>query len=257
MSHFLVDNDSANHNQEANGLFNQSEEPKRDGCPGTALAFTAVMPLLSAVPGFSAALRQTWYSAAHPARRPAICRSVCPARSTCCSTVEEIQSSEEALIHHTSPAACHLNAKYFHCIFKSKQEEKWARGEQLVGIKAYKGAIESAEQTLRFFITVIFIGEKMWKRRRWNPGTLLSYVTIMHFLVPGISKSPRRVESYLHSLLNPLQMHLSCSNNRSHFPAAHLSVSVPLMAIDRRDSWSRSRVLRWQEQTALLTAPTN
>lgn len=45
-------------------------------------------------------------------------------RPTGPGAVEEIQSSEEALIHHTSPAACHLNAKYFHCIFKSKQEKK-------------------------------------------------------------------------------------------------------------------------------------
>lgn len=45
-------------------------------------------------------------------------------RPTGCGAVEEIQSSEEALIHHTSLAACHLNAKYFHCIFKSKQEKK-------------------------------------------------------------------------------------------------------------------------------------
>lgn len=55
----------------------------------------------------------------------ALSLSVCPTdRPTGPGPVEEIQSSEEALIHHTSLAACHLNAKYFHCIFKSKQEKK-------------------------------------------------------------------------------------------------------------------------------------
>lgn len=52
MSHFCVDNDSANHNQEANGLFSQSEEPRRDGCLGSALAFPAASALPSAVPGY-------------------------------------------------------------------------------------------------------------------------------------------------------------------------------------------------------------
>lgn len=52
-------------------------------------------------------------------------------QQTCPATVKEIQSSEKALIHHTSLAACHLNAKYFHCIFKSKQEKKWARWTSL------------------------------------------------------------------------------------------------------------------------------
>lgn len=52
MSHFCVDNDSANHNQEANGLFSQSEEPRRNGCLGRALAFPAAAALLSAVPGY-------------------------------------------------------------------------------------------------------------------------------------------------------------------------------------------------------------
>lgn len=34
-------------------------------------------------------------------------------------------------------------------------------GERLEGIKAYKGTIESAEQTLSFLITLIFEGEEM------------------------------------------------------------------------------------------------
>ena len=40
-------------------------------------------------------------------------------------------------------------------------------GERLEGIKAYKGTIESAEQTLSFLITFIFEGEEMWERRNW------------------------------------------------------------------------------------------
>lgn len=92
-----------------------------------------------------------------PACRSAISRSVRPAWRTGPGAFKEIQSSEEALIHHTSPAACHLNAKYFHCISKSKQEKKMSTGgEWLDGIKAYKGTIESAGQTLCFLITFIF-----------------------------------------------------------------------------------------------------
>lgn len=52
MSPFCVDNDSANHNQEANGLFSQSEEPRRNGGLGSALAFPVAAALLSAVQGF-------------------------------------------------------------------------------------------------------------------------------------------------------------------------------------------------------------
>lgn len=49
------------------------------------------------------------------------------------------------------------------------------------GIRAYKGTIESAEQTLSFLITFIFEVEEMWERRNFargmsmrNPETLLS-----------------------------------------------------------------------------------
>lgn len=161
MSHFCVDNDSANHNQEANGVFSQSEEPRRDGSLGSALAFPAAAALLSAVPGFLQ--RRDRLGIPLPAQ-PVVPRSVCPTgRPTGPGAVEEIQSSEKALIHHTSPTACHLNAKYFHCIFKSKQEKKWAWGWG--ALKSYKGTIESAEQTLSFLITLIFQGEEMCKRR--------------------------------------------------------------------------------------------
>lgn len=44
-----------------------------------------------------------------------------------------------------------------------------AADEPLEGIKAYKGTIESAAQTLSFLITFIWEGEKMW-RRNWVTG---------------------------------------------------------------------------------------
>lgn len=54
-------------------------------------------------------------------------------------------------------------------------------GERLDGIKAYKGTIESVEQTLSFLITFICEGEEMWESRNWvrgictrKPKTLLS-----------------------------------------------------------------------------------
>lgn len=51
-------------------------------------------------------------------------------------------------------------------------------GERLEGIKAYKGTIESAEQTLSFLITFICEGEEMCEKRRGictrKPKTLLS-----------------------------------------------------------------------------------
>lgn len=84
MSHFCVDNDSANHNHKANGLFSQSEEPRRDARLGSELAFpaaAAAAALPSAVPGY----RQQWCGLGilPPAagRPPAISRSVCPTGS--------------------------------------------------------------------------------------------------------------------------------------------------------------------------------
>lgn len=161
MSHFCVDNDSANHNQKANGLFSQSEEPKRDGCLGSTLAFSAAAALLSVVPGFFCSSKADLVFRCPPSLSSCDLSLCLSDRPTGPGAVEEIQSSEEALIHHTSPAACHLNAKYFHCIFKSKQEKKWAGGaEKLEGIKAYKDTIESAAQTLSFLIMFIFEREE-------------------------------------------------------------------------------------------------
>lgn len=123
MSHFCVDNDSANHNQEANGLFSQSEEPRQDGRLGSALAFPSASTLPWAVPGYLQQGGNLVFRCPLGLSSLALLLCLCN-RSTGPDTVKEIQSSEEALIHHTSPVACHLNAKYFHCIFKSKQEKK-------------------------------------------------------------------------------------------------------------------------------------
>lgn len=45
-----------------------------------------------------------------------------------------------------------------------------AADQPLEGIKAYKGTIESAAQTLSFLITFIWEGEKMCSRRAWVTG---------------------------------------------------------------------------------------
>lgn len=105
-SHFCVDNDPANHNQEPNGLFRQSEEPA--AVPGylRLRGRLGIPPPTWPGPSSCALLLRLWMQRTWP------------------GTVKEIQSSEKALIHHTSLAACHLNAKYLHCIFKSKQEKK-------------------------------------------------------------------------------------------------------------------------------------
>lgn len=81
MSHFCVDNDSANHNQETNGLFSQLEEPGQDGSHWHSLQPLLIPPHPPHPPSCSArlseALRQTWYSDAHPSCRPALCCSAC------------------------------------------------------------------------------------------------------------------------------------------------------------------------------------
>lgn len=124
MSRFCVDEDSANHNQRANGLFSQSEQPRQG-----AVHWHSQQPPLS--PGLCQCFLQQWggLGIPLPSCLSSCALSLCPSnQSTGPGTVTEIQSSEEALIHHASPAPCHLNAKYFHCIFKSKQEKKWAQG---------------------------------------------------------------------------------------------------------------------------------
>lgn len=62
----------------------------------------------------------------------AVPRSACPS-----SRVERRQKkcgpSEEALIHHTSLAACHLNAKYLQRIFKTKTRKEMSGGGRREG----------------------------------------------------------------------------------------------------------------------------
>lgn len=89
-----------------------------------ALAFPAARATPWAVPGYLQRRRRCRLGILLPASGlPSRALSVQPAERAPAPS-KEIQSSEEALIHHTSPAACHLNAKYFHCIFKAKQEKK-------------------------------------------------------------------------------------------------------------------------------------
>lgn len=114
-SHFCVDNDSANHNQGPNGLFRQSEEPGQDGSQ------------LAASPALGQAL---WGFEADLVFRRLSCVLLLCLSAEAADLAGHCQKNSvlwKALIHHTFLAACHLNAKYFHCIFKSKQEKKWAR----------------------------------------------------------------------------------------------------------------------------------
>lgn len=64
----------------------------------------------------------TWYSATS---RPVggVPRSARPG-----SRVKKCGRSEEALIHHTSLAACHLNAKYLQHVFKTKTRKETSGG---------------------------------------------------------------------------------------------------------------------------------
>lgn len=103
-SHFSLDNDSANYNQKANGVFNQSEEPwarrlsgQRIGIPSSRRISPPTTPPPHPRPRQTLLARRTWYSAARLA-----CRSVRPAGRAKPGTLKEIQCCEEVLIHHTS-----------------------------------------------------------------------------------------------------------------------------------------------------------
>lgn len=97
-----------------------------------------------------------------------------------------------------------------------------AADEPLEGIKAYKGTIESAAQTLSFLITFIWEGEKMWQRN-WVTGmcmrdreTLLSlqiqkkrerkglmHLTQVFFLL-------RKIAHCLNFFQKPIRRYLNC-----------------------------------------------
>lgn len=143
-----------------------------------------------------------------------------------------------------------------------------ARGERLEGIKAYEGTIESAEQTLSFLITFIFGRERKCCRGGMctrNPETLLSLQ-----LYEGKKKRKNsywytrpkgsfKENSTLFDFSPKTIMNVQAAPTIGPPPLQSLlsPVSVRLFAIDRRDSWSRSRVLRRQKRAALLTALTN
>lgn len=106
-------------------------------------AASGTRPASRATAAAAAAGAPTWYSAA---RRVAVGvpRAACPS-----SRVERRQKkcgpSEEALIHHTSLAACHLNAKYLQRIFKTKTRKEMS-GRSDGGMEGWRG--EDGEEEL-------------------------------------------------------------------------------------------------------------
>ncbi len=61
------------------------------------------------------------------------------------------------------------------------------------GIKAYKGTIESAEQTLSFLITFIFMGREMWERRKEVRGMCTRNLETLFSLQMYQEKRERKV----------------------------------------------------------------
>lgn len=106
-----------------------------------------------------------------------------------------------------------------------------AGGQRLEGIKAYKGTMECAEQTLSFLITFIFKREEMWERRNWTRWK--AYQEPRDLVIPSnvhgkISENRYR---YTHpeglfkenSMLfdfspKAIMIHLICSHNKAPTP---------------------------------------
>lgn len=127
-----------------------------------------------------------------------------------------------------------------------RRNEHGVGDERLEGIKAYKGTMESAEQTLSFLITFIFEGRGNVEGGRLGEGNVHEEPrdVVIASNVQGSKRKTRVIDTpapkipskkiacCLISLQKPSWMYPGCSHNRSlSLPLVSLSQSNSLLSI--------------------------